>query len=134
MVAHHRSEEFLAFLELVSEGIEPETQVHVILDNVSSHKSAEVNEWQKENGNWTFHFTPTSASWTNAVEGFFSKLSMQRLKNAIFNSLDECIAAIEGYIEHHNANDARPFRWSKAHEDLVEAWKKGHQKLQESAS
>ena len=71
----------------------------------------------------------------NAVEGFFSKLSRQRLKHAIiFNSLDECIAAIEGYIEHHNTNDARPFHWSKAPEDLVEAWKKGHQKLQESAS
>lgn len=134
MVARHRSEEFLAFLELVSEGIEPETQVHVILDNVSSHKSAEVNEWLKNNPNWTFHFTPTSASWMNAVEGFFSKLSRQRLRHAIFNSLDECIAAIEGYIEHHNSNDARPFRWSKAPEDLVEAWKKGHQKLQESAS
>jgi transposase len=134
MVERHRSEEFLAFLDLVSEGIKPGTQVHVILDNVSSHKSAEVNEWLKDNANWTFHFTPTSASWMNAVEGFFSKLSRQRLKHAIFNSLDECIAAIEGYIEHHNANDARPFRWSKKPEDLVEAWKKGHQKLQESAS
>ena len=134
MVARHRSEEFLAFLELVSEGIEPGTPVHVILDNVSSHKSAEVNEWLKGNANWTFHFTPTSASWMTAVEGFFSKLSRQRLKYAIFNSLDECIAAIEGYIEHHNTNDARPFRWSKAPEDLVEAWKKRHQKLQESAS
>ena len=77
MVQRHRSEEFLAFLELVSEGIEPGTQVHVILDNVSSHKSAEVNEWLKDNPNWTFHFTPTSASWMNAVEGFFSKLLRQ---------------------------------------------------------
>ena len=66
--------------------------------------------------------------------GVFSKLSRQRLKQAVFNSLDECIAAIEGYTEHHNTNDARPFRWSKAPEDHVEAWKKGHQKLQESAS
>ncbi len=131
MVERHRSEEFLAFLDLVSEGIKPGTQLHVVLDNVSSHKSAEVNEWLKDNSNWTFHFTPTSASWMNAVEGFFSRLSRQRLKHAIFNSLDECIAAIEGYIEHHNANDARPFRWSKKPEDLVEAWKKGHQKLQE---
>ncbi len=134
IVARHRSKEFLAFLELVSEGNEPETQVHVILDNVSSHKSAEVNEWLKDNPDWTFHFTTTSASWMNAVEGYFSKLSRQWLKRAIFNSLDECIAAIEGYIEHHNANDARPFRWSKAPEDLVEAQKKGHLKLQESTS
>ena len=134
MVERHRSEEFLAFLDNVSEGIKPGDEVHVILDNVSSHKLAEVNEWLKSNANWTFHFTPTLASWMNAVEGFFSKLSRQRLKHAIFNSLDECVAAIEGYIKHHNANDARPFRWSKQPEDLVEAGKKEHQKLQELAS
>ncbi len=134
MVEHHRSEEFLAFLDLVSEGIKPGTPVHVILDNVSSLKSAEVNQRLKDHPDWTFHFTPTSASWKNAAEGFFSKLSRQRLKHANFNSLDACIAAIERYIEHHNAADARPFRWSKEPEDLVEAWKKGHQKLQDSAS
>ena len=133
-VERHRSEEFLAFLDHVAEGIAPETPVHVILDNVSSHKSAEVHEWLKGRPDWTFHFTPTSASWMNAVEGFFSKLARQRLKNAVFDSLDECIAAIEGYIEHHNANDARPFRWSRHPEDLVEAWKRGHQKLDEMAS
>ena len=121
MVERHRSEEFVAFLDHVDEGIDPGTDVHVILDNVSSHKSATVNEWLKEHANWTFHFTPTSASWTNAVEGFFSKLTRQRLKNAVFNSIDECITAIEGYIEHHNANSARPFRWSRKPEDLVEA-------------
>ena len=70
----------------------------------------------------------------NAVEGFFSKLSMPRIKYTIFNSLDEFIAAIEGYIKHHNTNDARPFRWSKKPEDLLEVWKKGHQKLQELES
>ena len=133
-VERHRSEEFLAFLDHVAEGIAPGTQVHVILDNVSSHKSAEVHEWLKGRPDWTFHFTPTSASWMNAVEGFFSKLARQRLKNAVFDSLDECVAAIEGYIEHHNANDARPFRWSRKPEDLVEAWKRGHQKLEEMAS
>ena len=124
MVERHRSEEFPAFFDKAAGGIEPGTPVHVILDNVSSHKSAEVNEWLKDHKSWTFHFTPTSASWMNAVEGFFSKLSRQRLKPAIFNSVDERIAAIKGHIEHHNANDARPFRWSKKPEDLVEAWKR----------
>ena len=133
-VERHRSEEFLAFLDHVAEGIAPGTQVHVILDNVSSHKSAEVHEWLKGRPDWTFHFTPTSASWMNAVEGFFSKLARQRLKDAVFDSLDECVAVIEGYIEHHNASDARPFRWSRKPEDLVEAWKRGHQKLEEMAS
>ena len=134
MVERHRSEEILAFLDLVSEGTQPGTPVHVILGNVSSHKSAEVNQWLKDHPDWSFHFTPTSAFWMNAVAGFFSKLSRQRLRHAIFHSLDACIAAIEGYIAHHYATDARPFRWSRKPEDLVEAWKKGHQKLQESAS
>ena len=133
-VERHRSEEFLAFLNHVAEGIGPETPVHVILDNVSSHKSAEVREWLKGRPGWTFHFTATSASWMNAVEGSFSKLTRQRLKDAVFDSLDEGVAAIEGYIEHHNVSDARPFRWSRHPEDLVEAWKRGHQKLDEMAS
>ncbi len=79
-----------------------------------------------------FHAGP--ASWMNAVEGFFSRLSRQRPKDAILDSLDECIAAIEGYIEHHNVNDARPFRWSRKPEELVASWKRGHRKLQEMAS
>ena len=130
-VEQHRSEDFLAFLDHVAEGIKPRTPVHVILDNVSSHKSVKVHKWLKDRPDWTFHFTPTSASWMNAVEGFFSKLTRQRLKDAVFDSLDECTAAIHTYIEHHNANEARPFRWSKKPERIVEAWKRGHQKLQE---
>ena len=70
----------------------------------------------------------------NAVEGFFSKLLRQRLKNAVFNSLDECVGAIESYIEHHNASDARPFRLSRKPEELALSWKRGHQKLQDMAS
>ncbi len=66
----------------------------------------------------------------NAVEGFFSRLSRQRLKHAIFNSPGECIAATESCTRHHNANHTHPFRWSKKPEDFVEAWKRGHQKLQ----
>ena len=114
MVARHRSEEFLVFLDLVSEGIKHGVPVHVVLDYVSSHKSAEVNEWLKRHKNWTFHFRRAPASWMKtAVEGSFSRLLRQRLKHAISNLLDECIAAIEDYIAHHNATDARPFRWSR---------------------
>ena len=84
---------------------------------------------------WTFHFAPASAPRMSAVmnagEGFFSKLARQKLKNAVFVSLDACVAAIEGCIEHRNARDARPFRWSRGPEDLVESWKRGHRKLWE---
>ena len=134
MAGRHRPEESLAFPDPVSEGIRPGTQVHAILDNVSSRKPAEVSEWLKSNAGRTFRFTPAPASWMNAVEGFFSRLSRQRLGHAVFSPPAGCVAAIEGCIEHHNANDARPFRWSRKPEDLVEALRKGRRKLQELAS
>ena len=134
MVERHRSEKFLALLDHVAERLRPDMKVHVILDNVSSCKLAEVPECLKARPDWTFRFTPTSASLMNAVEAFFPKPPRQRLMNAAFNSVDECVAAVEGCIEHHNEHDARPFRWSRKPEDLVEAWKTGHQKLQEMAS
>ncbi len=83
MVERHRSEEFLAFLDNVAGGIEPGTPVHVILDNVSSHKSAEVNQWLKQHKNWTFHFTPTSASWMNAVEGVVFLIDPLRISRIV---------------------------------------------------
>ena len=89
MVVQRRSEEFFAFLEHVAGGIEPGTDVHVTLDYVSTHKSAMANEWQNRRPHWMFHFSLTSASWTNTVEGFFFHLSWQRLKQMILNSLDE---------------------------------------------
>ncbi len=134
MAGRHRSEEFLAFLDHVAEGIEPGVPVHVVRGDVSSHRSAEIREWLKHHPDRTFHFTPAPASWMNAAGGFFSRLSRQRPKDAILDSLDECIAAIEGCIEHHDAGDARPFRWSRKPEELVASWKRGHRKLQEMAS
>ena len=68
------------------------------------------------------------------VEGFFVKLSRQRLKDAVFDSLDECIAAIRSCTGHHRANAACPFRWSRSPEDPVKAWKRGNRKLDEMAS
>ncbi len=131
MTERHRSEDFCAFLDHVAAGLAPETEVHVILDNLSAHKSARVHAWLKAHPTWTFHVTPTSASWMNAVEGVFSKLARQRRKNAIFNSLEACITAVEAYIAHHNVHEARPFRWSRDPEDLVVSWKRGHRRLQD---
>jgi len=82
----------------------------------------------------TVHVTPTAASWMNAVEGFVSTRARQRLKNALFTSLEECIAAVEGSVAHHNAHDAKPFRWSRDPGDRVASWKRGHRRLQEMES
>ncbi len=133
-VERHRSKEFTAFLDHVAEGIGSGIPVHVVRGDVSSRKSARVHAWLKHHPDRTFHFTPAPASWMNAAGGFFPKLSRQRLEHAIFNSLDECVGAIESCTGHHDAGDARPFRWSRKPEELALSWKRGHRKLQELAS
>lgn len=93
MAERHRSQEFLAFLDRAAGGIAPEVPKHVTLDNISSLKSAEVNEWLKDCSDWTFHFTPASTSWMHAVEGFFSRLSRHGVKHGLFTPLGACISS-----------------------------------------
>ncbi len=131
MTQRHRSEDFRDFLDHVAAGLDPDAGVHVIPGNLPAHRSARVHAWLADHPNWSFHFTPTSASWMNAVEGFFPKLARQRPRHAIFNSLDACTAAVEAYIAHHNAHEARPFRWRRDPDDLVASWKRGHRRLEE---
>ncbi len=126
LTERHRSEDFVAFLDHVAEGLDADVDVHVILDNVSSHKSATVLEWLADHPRWHCHFTPTSASWANAVKSFVSKLARQWLKHAIVNSLADYVAVVEGFIVHHNEHRAQPFRWSKSPDDLVRFWKNGY--------
>ena len=76
--------------------------VHVILDNYGSHKHPKVLRWLARHPRFTFHFTPTSGSWLNAVEGFFAKLTRRRLKRGSFHSIVDLQAAIHRYIAEHN--------------------------------
>ena len=94
----HRHQEFIRFLNAIEREIPAGKTVHAILDNVSSHKTPEVRRWLARHPRWTFHFTPTSSSWLNAVEGFFAKLSRRRLKHGVFHSLVDLQAAINRFI------------------------------------
>jgi transposase len=83
----HRRQEFLRFLGTI-EGVVPAGKViHVILDSYGSHKRPKVLKWLARQPRWTFHFTPTSGSWLNAVETFFSALTRRRLKRGSFRSI-----------------------------------------------
>ena len=86
--------------------------IHAIADNYATHKHPKVRAWLERHPRWVFHFTPTSASWINAVEGFFSTLTRQRLKRGVFRSVDDLEQAIARYIREHNG-DAKPFVWNK---------------------
>lgn len=82
------------------------------MDNYGTHKHPKVKAWLSRHPRWTFHFTPTSASWLNAVEGFFSILTRRRLRRGVFTGIVDLQAAINRYLREHNANP-KPFVWTK---------------------
>ncbi len=94
--------------------------VHVILDNYGSYKHPRVRAWLARHPRWTFHFTPTSASWLNAVEGFFSALTRRRLQRGTFTGVVDLQAAINRYIAEHNQSP-RPFIWTKPASAIFDA-------------
>jgi transposase len=77
---------------------------------------------------WSFHFTPTSASWLNAVEGFFAKLTKRRLKRGVFPSVVDLQAAINRFVAEHNA-EPKPFTWTASPDKIIQAVRLGHQVL-----
>ena len=98
------------------------------MDNYATHKHPKVRAWLKRHPRWTFHFTPTSASWLNAVEGFFAKLTKRRLKFGVFRSIIELQSAIKRFLAEANDNP-RSFIWTKDPEKIIAAVKRGHQAL-----
>jgi transposase len=114
----HRHQEFIRFLNAVERAVPPGKVIHAILDNYATHKHPKVRAWLTRHPRWVFHFTPTSASWINAVEGFFSALSRRRLKRGAFMSVAALEQAISRYIHEHN-HDPRPFVWTKSAETIL---------------
>jgi transposase len=108
----HTHQEFIRFLNAVERDVPAGKLVHAILDNYATHKHPKVRAWLARHPRWVFHFTPTSGSWLNAVETFFSALSRQRLRRGICCSVVDLQAAINRYLHEHN-DDAKPFVWTK---------------------
>jgi transposase len=113
----HRHQEFLRFLNAVEAAVPAGRLVHCILDNYGTHKHPKVLAWLERHPRWAFHFTPTSGSWLNAVEGFFSALTRRRLRRGVFGSIVELQAAINRYIDQHN-DDPKPFVWTKTADQI----------------
>ena len=124
----HRHQEYICFLNAVDATVPAGKHVHAIVDNYATHKHPKLREWLLAHPWWTFHFTPTSASWLNAVEGFFAKLTKRRLARGVFRSVEELKGAIERFVAETN-QDPRPFRWTKKPNKIIAAVKRGHQVL-----
>jgi transposase len=117
----HRAAEFIAFLDVVDRRTAGAPAVHVILDNSSTHKTDEVKSWLAEHPRFHLHFTPTSASWLNAVETWFSVLERRAVHRGIFTSVSDLRAALKAYVDAHNKYFAKPFTWTKSAESILAA-------------
>jgi transposase len=114
---HHGKAEFLDFLKRVAKAY-PRQELHVVLDNYHTHKHDDINQWLAKNPRITLHFTPTSGSWLNLVEVFFSIITRQTIRRGSFDNVRELIAAIRAFIDTYN-NRCRPFVWTKTAEDIL---------------
>ena len=117
-MARHRHQEFLRFLNTVEAAVPAGKLVHCILDNYGSHKQPKVLAWLERHPRWTFHFTPTSGSWLNAVETFFSALTRRRIRRGAFSSIVDLQATINRYLAEHNA-DPKPFVWTATPASII---------------
>ena len=107
----HRHPEFIRFLNAVERQVPAGKLIEAVVDNYATHKHPKVKQWLVRHPRWRFHFTPTSGSWLNAVETFFSALTRKRIRRGSFHSIVDLQAAINRYLDDHNA-DPKPFVWT----------------------
>ncbi len=125
----HRHQEFIRFLNTIEPQVPARKTIHAIVDNYATHKHPKVRKWLTRHPRWTFHFTPTSASWLNAVEGFFAKLTRRRLKRGVFRSVADLQAAINRFLAETNS-DPKPFIWTADPKRVLAAVNRGKQTLE----
>jgi len=109
-IARNNSVTFIAFLEEIDERTDDELAIHIVMDNGSSHTSKVTKAWLADHPRFVVHHTPVHASWLNQVEAFFSILTRKLLRRGEFDSRDDLVASMLGFIEHH-AKTAKPFKW-----------------------
>ena len=125
----HRQQELIRFLDAIETKVPKRKAIHAIVDNYATHKHPDVLQWLARHPRWTFHFTPTSASWLNAVEGFFAKLTRRRLKRGVFRSVAELQAAILRFIDEAN-HAPKPFVWTARPNKILAVVKRGRKVLE----
>ena len=112
----HRAREFRKFLDAIEAEVPADLDVHMVIDNAGTHKTKLIRNWFAKH----VHFTPTSASWINQVERFFGLLTDRQVRRGVYRSTAELEAAIQAYIDAHNAKP-KPFRWTKSADDILAA-------------
>jgi transposase len=125
----HRHIEFLKFLRTIDREVPKGLQIHLILDNYSTHKHENVKKWLAKHPRFHLHFTPTSSSWMNLIERWFGKLTEKAIRRGVFRSVPELIAAIEAYLAANNENP-EPFIWTATAEQILAKVQRGRATLE----
>ena len=115
----HRHQEFLSFLNHIERNVPAKLDVHVVLDNYSTHKHPKVRAWFAQRHRYHVHFTPTYASWLNQVERWFALITQRAIKRGSFRNVKTLIERIENYIANHNQHSV-PFKWTATSESIFE--------------
>ena len=115
----HRHQEFIAFLNQVKKNLPSDLDVHLILDNYSTHKDEKVKAWKIRNPRFHFHFTPTYSSWLNLVERWFALITDRAIRRGSFTSVNDLIVKIDKFVEVYNRNP-KPFVWTATPEEILD--------------
>ena len=114
----HRHQEWLKLLRQIDRQTPPDLDLHLIVDNYSTHKHESVNRWLERHQRFHVHFTPTSCSWLNLIERWFRDLTDKRIRRGAFQSVGQLVQAIKNYIEAHN-EDPETFQWTAKAEEIL---------------
>jgi len=119
MTPRHRAEEFRRFLNLIDKSVPADLHVHVVLDNVSSHKTPMIQRWLLRHPRFTLHFTPTYSSWLNLVERWFAELTTKWIKRSTHHSVKDLVASIRTWITNWN-DEPKPYVWHKTADEILD--------------
>jgi transposase len=118
--ARHRAIEFKKFLQTLDRAVPADLDVHLILDNSSTHKTPAIQKWLAAHPRFVLHFTPTSSSWLNLVERWFAELTSKKLRRGAHRSVRQLNADIRSWIDNWN-DDPKPFVWTKSADQILES-------------
>jgi transposase len=120
MAPRHRAEEFRKFLNLIDRTVPPHLEVHLVVDNSSTHKAPTIRRWLLRHPRFTLHFTPTYSSWMNLVERWFAELTTKWLRRGTHRSVKELTTSIQTWIANWN-DDPKPFVWHKTADEILDS-------------
>ena len=120
----HRHQEVLRFLREVDKSVPKEQEIHIVLDNYSTHKHEKVLAWIERKKRIFLHFIPTSTSWANLVERFFATLTQNQIRRGVFTSVPQLERCLREYLHSYNENP-RPLVWTKTVEEILEKVRRG---------